>query len=107
MKRVLHFEPGFDCIRFECKHGSKICKPGGGGSHGRHGLQMRWVVLGDKGAVQFLLMTGWSVEPGEFGNEFRQSTSELYPMPSDLGYHSLVPHYEGQPSRGECEYLDG
>lgn len=108
--RTVDFQPGYDCIRFECKHGSKNCKPGGGGSHGRHGLTIRWVLRGKKGAVQFVLnLPDSQPEPPGYWNHERLDRSKLFgPLPTDLGYHSPVPRYEGQePMSGECDVLGG
>lgn len=35
-ERIVKFERGFDCIKFQCIHGSDKCFPGSGGSHGKH-----------------------------------------------------------------------
>lgn len=103
------FEGGHDCIRFECISDSPSCKPGGGGSHGVHGLQIRWLTIGPKGAVQFLLGTRWLpqfVEPNAIRHrEFR--VDGLRPLAMDLGYHSLTPRYEGEVQNGPCDYLGG
>lgn len=99
LERRIEWEPGFDCIRFECRYGKDTCKPGAGGSHGVHGLQIRWLVIGDKGAVQFLLFTNWMVEPERFN-----ARSAFAPLPADLGYHSRTPQYEGQ-TPFDCEYV--
>lgn len=112
MKRIVRFEEGHDCIKFECKFDSDRCKPGEGGSHGIHGMTLRFVVQGDEGAVQFCLYTGWmpqySDAEGYCGRDLTFKNSDMYPMPADLGYHSKKPHYEGQePLRDSCEYTDG
>jgi hypothetical protein len=108
LKREVRFEPGYDCIRFECKHGSERCKPGSGGSHGRHGMQIRWLVVGEKGAVQFLLYTtDWGPEPAPFGGRLFEREL-LGPSPCDLGYHAKEAQYEGQEAmRGNCDVLGG
>jgi hypothetical protein len=100
--REIDFEPGFDCIRFECKNGNETCRPGRGGSHGRHGVTIRWLLRGEKGAVQFVLYTHWGPEPVRFSSE-----KVMSPLPCDLGYHSLTPHYPDQSSMGPCQYLGG
>jgi hypothetical protein len=110
MEHIIKFEQGYDCITFECVHGSKQCIPGGGGSHGRHGLSIRFVSKGDSGAVQFLLYTGWLpqfAEPSNIGcRNVRDWGNSV--MPADLGYHSKAPKYEGQdPIDKACEFCDG
>ena len=98
-ERIIRFEPGYDCIRFECVYGSKTCIPHTGGSHGVHGLTIRFVLRGDAGAVQFVIYSGWLPEPQPYG--------QAHYMAADLGCHSRTPRYDGQGSMGPCELLDG
>lgn len=113
MKREIRFREGYDCIRFNCKFNIKECVPNGGGSHGKHGLEICFYVKGDKGAVQFVLSTGWlpqKVSQDTIGvRRFKASSpmQEFFPMPVDLGYHSYKPHYEGQKPLDKCDLLDG
>jgi len=100
LTRSLRFEPGYDCRRFECCLGRPDCQPGSDGYHGIGGLSLRFLVRGDKGAVQFLLFTHWLPEPEQFQQYNR-------PLPVDLGYHALSPQWDGQKSMGSCESLDG
>ncbi len=103
LERKIFFEPGHDCIRFECVNDSERCFPGSGGNHGVHGLNMRFILKGDEGAIQFLVFSGWLPEPK------LATLDKIYPpMPADLGYHSKKPNYEGQePMENECEYIGG
>lgn len=107
--KMVRFEPGHDCIRFECLHGRATCKPGLGGSHGVGSMTIRFVLKGDLGAVQFSLYTGdWLPEPPSYEDGPLRDHRRLYgPTPSDLGYHSLKPEYEGQTTVGPCEFLGG
>ena len=102
---------GYDCIKFECKHGSGKCKPNSGGSHGRHGLNICFVAQGDKGAVQFVIYTGWIpqyIERSIIGVYNIKNWATHDPIPADLGYHSKVPMYEGQDViTDSCKYCDG
>lgn len=98
-ERVFEASPGHDCIRFKCINGSERCYLGAGGSHGIGGVTLRWVVKGPEGAVQFVLMTGWLPEPERVVFEKEQ----FPPLPSDLGYHAVMPRYEGQTER-DCTY---
>ena len=69
-------------------------------NYGIHGVDMCFVLKGSEGAVQFVLYTGWQLP--SLGNRFTE------PMPTDLGYHSLVPHHEDQGVISEsCEWVDG
>jgi uncharacterized protein (TIGR02996 family) len=71
--------------------------------------KLRWILIGPKGAVQFVLYTNWHLP--HVADEFEASTHRstlLRPLPADVGYHSLQPRYEGQEVMDEaCRYLDG
>lgn len=77
---------------------------------------MRWYVIGDKGAIQFVLSTGWYpdiIKPTTFMDwsdwgdlTVRRMRPHDSPIPFDLGYHSLTPRYENQPPV-ECQLLKG
>jgi hypothetical protein len=83
--------------------------------YGQHCVEFLFYVKGLKGAVQFLLFTGWYphlIPTPE--TDWRELTMPLHiaehdnPMPADLGYHSPVPRYEGQkPQTKECAILGG
>jgi hypothetical protein len=79
---------------------------------------MRFYVVGPKGAVQFVLSTGWYpniikkttfTDWSDWGElEVRKPGPNDAPMPWDLGWHSPVPRYEGQePMSGECSVIQG
>lgn len=110
MEHIVRLESGYDCITFECCNRSKKCFPGSGGSHGRHGLSMRFVSKGELGAVQFLLYTGWTPQ---YSKEDRIGARRIHDwgrgaMPADLGYHSKTPRYEGHTIADQsCEFCDG
>jgi hypothetical protein len=74
-------------------------------NYGIHGCDLRMVLVGELGAVQFVLMTGW------FTNAVRAEkgtgVGNLYPLPADLGYHSPVPMYDGQTRIGELVFDKG
>jgi hypothetical protein len=82
-------------------------------NYGIHGVEMKWFVIGDKGAVQFVLSTSWypSNVRRERGYDHGTGLVErclVTPMPTDLGYHSPVPMHEGQTSISEtCEFIGG
>lgn len=90
LERAVAFEPGYNDR---------------GGPYGVHGMDIRWMLRGPKGAVQFLMSTGWV--PGEKG--VPPQISDLYPSGSDLGYHARVPQWEGQEIYGHesCDVLGG
>jgi len=112
LERRIEFNVGYDHREFpeEC----------GGGGHGQSGMDMRWVLSGPLGAVQWVVhMVNWV--PGNVrsikGVEERLPVSlvpcmqhglgDLYA--TDLGYHSPIELYEGQyhTEPGKCEYLPG
>jgi|SRR3990172_4197865 len=82
-------------------------------NYGIHGVEMRFVLKGPEGAVQFVLYTNWQLphvqeeldRKEERDPRFKHSL--CHPMPADLGYHSPVPRYEGQTQlRDSCHLLD-
>ena len=79
-------------------------------NYGIHGVEILWALRGPHGAVQFQLYTNWQL-PHVHKERGRGLCGEFcmnLPMPADLGYHSPVPHYEGQTATTEsCEVLDG
>lgn len=90
--RVLRFEPGGG----DHEHGR--------GPYGGQGLALRFVLVGELGAVQFLVTTGW--EPGEYAGR------PGYPFPSSFGFHwRLNPSEPGAPDswlrQPECDWFDG
>lgn len=75
-----------------------------------HGVEVRFIVIGAKGAVQFVLYTNWMPShmrhQGSRLDRVQRCLAE--PMPCDLGYHSPTPMYEDQTAVSEtCEYLGG
>ena len=94
-ERIITFSPALDKRNTDPKK-----------NYGIHGVDLRFVLKGDEGAIQFVLYTGWHLP--HVAHELKQRGSEmLAPMPADLGYHSPHPMYEGQTSMGPCEYLNG
>lgn len=65
--------------------------------------RMRCILKGPKGAVQFVMGTGWVLPHCKAENPDAFSD---YPQARDLGYHSPVPMYEGQePMSDKCDVL--
>lgn len=99
-EQVVEFGAAHDCMRIQpCKFGSTACQPNAGGSHGIGSVDMRMVLKGPLGAVQFVLYTGWYLDE-------TPRLRPLEPMAADLGYHSPKPRYESQYSMGPCTYLN-
>lgn len=100
MEKITQFAPAFD------KRNPEPSK-----NYGIHGVDMRMVLKGEFGAVQFVLYTNWQLPhvQEEFRAKMQPDKYCLFePLPADLGYHSHKPMYEGQePLQKECEYLNG
>ena len=96
----IEFEPGFDCVsKRPCHFGEDTCVPDTGGSHGRHGVDMRWYLRGPLGVVQFLVSTGWGID----------ATPERAwgpAMAAFLGYHAPQPLHSEQMRMDECDVLE-
>jgi len=111
LKHIVRFEPGYDCIEFKCAYESSRCIPGSGGSHGKHGLDIRFVAMGSAGAVQFVLYTGWLPQytaPLSINSRWLDKKRYLTPIPADLGYHSMTPQYDEHSIASEsCEFCGG
>jgi hypothetical protein len=114
MKHEIKMRAGHDCIKFKCRWDKEGCKPGAGGSHGIHGLDITFYATGDKGVVQFALSTGWKPVAVDKNNRFGlvpgmdKETAHLHPLPTDLGYHSPKPMYEGHDAlTDKCDVLGG
>jgi hypothetical protein len=93
--REIIWEPAFDKRSKDPKE-----------NFGIHGVTMRWIVKGDRGAVQWVVYTNWYL-PHVVAEWKAKGAHMPGPIPADLGYHSPVPFYEDQQSQGECKFLDG
>jgi hypothetical protein len=106
-ERITEWEPAFD------RRSSNPKK-----NYGIHGVSMRWVLKGSKGAIQFVVYTQWmlphvyqeqiekfklvcATEPDKIEMDLKIFWQ---PMAADLGYHSKVPMYDGQEVMGAYEY---
>lgn len=82
-EQITEFEPAFD-----------------NETYGKHCVSLRMTLKGKKGAVDFVLYTGW------FLPETTNNCKKMFPMPADLGYHSPKPRYKGEkPIRIDCPYV--
>lgn len=106
MGRTIRYEAGYDAR----------AKSEPGKTYGVHGGTWKFYYRGNAGVVQFALFTDWvpwqprPVAEGSIGPRYKNrntATAKLYPMAADLGYHSPVPHYEGQGARDDCHAIDG
>jgi hypothetical protein len=77
---------------------------------GIHGMSLRFVLKGAKGAVQFVVYTPMHLPhvADELWHNKNRKYNPFKPMGIDIGYHSLVPQYEGQTvQQNNCEYCNG
>lgn len=75
--------------------------------YGIHCCDLRMVLKGPKGAVQFVMATGWHL-PTVKETVPADIYKTIYPLAMDIGYHSPKPMYEGQDRMSsECPYLGG
>lgn len=95
LKREIEFTPAYDKRHTDPKQ-----------NYGIHGVEVRFYLRGPKGTIQFVVMTGWDLP--HVRKEMKGRLSDLFPMPSDLGYHSPKPMYDDQPLMSEdCKYVEG
>lgn len=71
-------------------------------NYGQHGLEMRFIVRGSRGAVVFTIFTDW-MPSGPVGMVI--DGKPIFPMAADLGYHALEPQYDGQKKQRDCKYI--
>lgn len=101
-KKSIEFYPAFDKR-----------DPDPNKNYGIHGMEILFLLSGERGVTQFLIYTDWQlphVQEEFFNNPPKYKTSffRLQPMGADLGYHSPVPLYEGQSvSFEKCSRLGG
>lgn len=90
-ERIISFQSGYICER-----------PSNEGSyHGRHGMNLIFILKGELGAIQFVIYTGWMPNWGI------SSEDNTHLMPADIGRHSYKPKYEDDLKREGCPWLDG
>lgn len=98
-QRAIVWEPGF---AMDPDEGSRPPSQ----RYGRSAMSLRWLLRGPKGVAQFWMSTGWTPERVLRGRYAEWMHRE--PSGYDLGYHALVPQWEGQEPMGvECQYLGG
>lgn len=105
LEKQINFEPGYDYI-----YGIPRKDP----RYGRHGMSIRFVLKGTKGAVQFLMYTNWlpmvKKDKWEYEPTYKGmgGVADMFPMAVDIGYHSPRRMWKGQmPMKRKCEYLAG
>ena len=88
-------------------------------NYGIHGVNIRWLLIGETLATQFLVFTNWQLKnvqdelvtkayQGIQSGESKFLIEMMLPMAADVGYHSLFPLYDDDRPTGDlCEYLGG
>lgn len=98
-KRRIVFKPGFCWLRANPHR-----------NYGVSSVRMWFILIGEKGAVQWCIGTDWFPEaarthlskfPAEDMDDLRK------PRGWDLGYHAKAPQYEGQSPQDKCDCFDG
>lgn len=101
--RQVEFEPGYDCIDDYPKCWTTM----GSGRHGRHGMNLRFLLGTEEGVVQFLMVASdWLPGSLDFGST-KDGVAKHGVMAADLGHHWTRPTYESQDGGDACEYLHG
>lgn len=95
LERIVTVHPAYDCIMVQpCVHGSDHCKPGTGGSHGRHSAEMHLTVRGPDAEVTLVVNTGWDLPVTPKHSRFAHIVET--PRGSFVEFHTARPVYEGQ-----------
>lgn len=76
-------------------------------NYGIHGMELRYVLKGVKGATQFLVFTNIQLPHVHEERVGRPVSSIDYPMGADIGYHAMQPQYAGQEKMTKCAFVDG
>lgn len=101
LERITRVVPAYDCVLVQpCTFGVERCKPGSGGSHGRHNAELILVLKGPEGAVELVISTNWylPVTPPPVRSVGSPARGTY------LSYHSPKP-LQGESDAGECMYL--
>lgn len=94
LERIFAVRPAYDCIGVQpCVHGSDRCKPGAGGSHGRHNAEMHLTVRGVDAEVTLVVGTGWDLPTVPDHHTHRGPEGRFVEL------HTARPRYEGQDVR--------
>lgn len=89
-EKRIEFKPAFDKRHDDPKK-----------NYGIHGVDLAFYLLGEKGAIQFIVYTSWHLPHVQDELDSKPIDSRFpflshKPMAADLGYHSHKPMYEGQ-----------
>jgi hypothetical protein len=72
---------------------------------GRHSCELRMYLHCPKAVIQFVLYTGWPLQP--YVDDMRPLNFDhlVKPCPADIGYHAMEPQYDEQPSQENCRFF--
>lgn len=77
-------------------------------NYGIHNAELKFFLIGPKGAIQFVVSTGWYLPHVHTELLANGHGSTLKAWATDIGYHSPAPRYEGQePITDACPILNG
>lgn len=80
-------------------------------NYGIHGMELRFVLKGELGAVQFVFYTAIHlphVAEELWRNNQHRDWNPFKATGFDIGYHSKVPQFDGHDKvRDDCPYTDG
>ncbi len=102
MEKIVEIIPAFDERNNDPKGNRRI-----------HGAALKFVLKGEKGAVQFLINTNWHLPHVQDELDKRTINTHhphllCHPLPANVGYHSPVSlHNEHEIVIDSCPYLDG
>jgi hypothetical protein len=101
--RIFEVSPGYDCINDYPSCWNTM----GGGRHGRHGMDFKFLLGAEEGVVNFTFFAS-DLLPGSlhYGST-RDGVAKLGVMAADLGHHWTRPTWEGEERHGPCDYLHG
>lgn len=101
-RREIHFEPGYD-------HRAEDANKPFGNRRGCHGLNMRWLLHGERGTIQFLVYTSWlpSWVSGDQYRSYEVADTVHAPSPADFGWHWDASLYDGDTATDDCQYRPG
>lgn len=77
-------------------------------NYGIHGMTLRFILKGPKGATQFIFYTGQHLKHVADELAAKQNGSRFnrfHGMGADIGYHAYTPQYEGQTPMEKCDIL--
>lgn len=94
-KRKTVFSPAYDLRSSDPKK-----------NYGIGGVTCTMFLIGEKGVVQFKFSTGFYLPHVKEEFRYNDKINFIYPMGTDIGYHSPVPIYDGQSKMDTCNFYD-